>query len=147
MGLACIALKKNHCWPHVRNDIVKFVTHCDSCQRDKSSIEKPHGELQPLAVPCTTWSSISMDLITQLPKTKSGNSTIIVFVDRPSKMVHFAPMSSDGTSECMKAFLTHVVSKHGMPEEIVSDRDARFTSAYWSEFTKMSGIKLCMTTA
>ena len=82
-----------------------------------------------------------MDLITQLPKTKSGNSTIVVFVDRLSKMVHFAPMSSDGTAKCMKAFLTHVVSKHGMPEEIISDRDARFTSAYWSEFTKMSGIK------
>ena len=141
------APKNNYWWPYVRNDIVEFVTNCDSCQRNKSSIEKPQGELQPLAVPRTTWSSISMDLITQLPKTKSGNSTIIVFVDKLSKMVHFAPMSSDGTAECMKAFLTHVASKHGMPEEIISDRDARFTSAYWSEFTRMSGIKLCMTTA
>ena len=141
------ALKKNYWWPYVRNDIVEFVANCDSCQRNKSSTEKPHGELQPLAVPHTTWSSVSLDLITQLPKTKAGNTTIIVFVDRLSKMVHFAPMSSDGSAECMKAFLTHVVSKHGLPDELISDRDARFTSAYWSEFTKMSGIKLCMSTA
>ncbi len=64
------ALKNNYWWPYVRNDIVEFVTNCDSCQRNKSSTAKPHGELQPLAVPRTTWSSGSLDLITQLPKTK-----------------------------------------------------------------------------
>ena len=120
------------------------MAQCDSRQRNKSSTEKPHGELQPLAIPRTTWSSVSLDLITQLPRTKSGNTSIIVFVDRLSKMVHFAPMLGDGTAEYVKAFLMHVISKHGIPDEIISDRDARFTSTYRSEFTKMSGIKLCM---
>ena len=141
------ALKKNYWWPYARNDILDLLAQYDSCQRTKSSTEKPHGELQPLAIPRTPWSSVSLDLNTQLPKTLSCNTSIIVVVDTLTKMVYFAPMLSDVTAECVRAFFIQVISKHGIPDEIISDRVARFMSAYWSEFTKMSGIKLCMSTA
>ena len=39
-------------------------------------------------IPLRRWSSISVDLITQLPETVNGNNCIVVIVDRLSKMVH-----------------------------------------------------------
>lgn len=76
-----------------------------------------------------------------------GSFTTSVLKDRLTKMVQFVPTIPNGSTESMKAVLTHVVSRYGMPEEIISDREARFISACWSEPTTMSGITLCMTTA
>ncbi len=140
-------LQKNYWWPRFREDVLNHVRHCDSCQRNKSSTQKPHGELMPLQLPRTTWSSVSLDLITQLPKTRSGNSTIMVMVDRLSKMVHLAAMSSDGAADCLKVFLQNVVSKHGVPDELITDRDARFASSLWTELMKSLNIKMCLTSA
>ena len=124
-----------------------FVRHCDSCERNKSSTQKPHGELKPLQIPRTTWSSVSLDLITQLPTTRSGHSTIMVMVDRLSKMVHLAAMASDGTAECLKVFLQHVICKHGVPDELITDRDPRFTSSMWAELMESQSIKMCLSSA
>ena len=69
--------------------VKKFIASCDECQRNKSDNKLPAGLLQPLPIPTKNWQQISMDLITQLLKTKNGYDAIVVFVDRLSKMVHF----------------------------------------------------------
>ncbi len=48
----------------------------------------------------------------------------MVTVDCLSKMVHLAARSSDGAADCLKVFLQKVVSKHGVPDELITDRDA-----------------------
>ena len=142
-------LQKNCWWPHLRDDILNHVRNCarDFCQRNKSSPQKPLGELLPLQLPRSTWSSVSLDLITQPPKIRLGDSTIMVMVDRLSKMVHLAAMSSDGAAECLKVFLHAVRSKHGVPDELITDCDARFTSSVWTELMKALDIKMSLTSA
>ncbi len=72
-----------------------------------------------------------MDLITALPKTRQGNTAILVFVDRLSKMVHLVPTVTQCTAaDCACMFLNAVFKLHGAPQELVSDRDTRFTSAF-----------------
>ena len=48
--------------------------------------------------------------------------------------------------QCAALFLTHVFRLHGMPSSIVSDRDSRFTGAFWREFTRLLGTSLAMST-
>ena len=60
------------------------------CQHNKSSNQAPAGLLQPLPIPTRKWGSVSMDRMTALPDTASGNTVIVVFVDRLSKMTHLA---------------------------------------------------------
>jgi hypothetical protein len=89
-----------------------------------------------------------MDLITQLPPTRDGLDAIIVFVDRLTKMVHFASCSTTATAEQVaKLFVRHVWRLHGVPREVVSDRDPRFTSAFAREVARLVGTKQCMSTA
>jgi transposase InsO family protein len=89
-----------------------------------------------------------MDFITQLPKTKAGNDTIVVFVDTFSKMVHFAPSKTTATApDTARIFFDHVFKLHGLPRSIISDRDAKFTSRFWQTLFKTMGTRLAMSTA
>ena len=81
--------------------------------------------------------SISVDLITHLPPTKSGNTKIIVFVDGLSKMVHFAAKPTSFCAHDMAKWNLHdIIRAHGLQCKAVSDRDALFTSASWEELSQ-----------
>ena len=135
-------------WPTWGRDVDLYVRKCDTCVRNKSSSSVPAGLLQPLPIPEEPWEAISMDYITHLPETRRGHDAILVFVDRLSKMVHFAATTSDvGAEGTAKLFLEHVFKHHGMPQCIVSDRDARFTSRFWRQLMEALGTKLHLSTA
>ena len=93
------ALERDYWWLGMRADADRYVKICSSCQRNKASTQLPAGLLQPLKIPEGRWDSVSMDFITQLPKTESGYDTILVVMDRLSKMVHFIPTTTDITAE------------------------------------------------
>jgi hypothetical protein len=78
----------------IRQEVNKYVQTCESCQRNKISTQKPAGLLQPLPLPTHKWTDISMDFITQLPKTQSGYDAILVVVDRCTKVCHFIPTTT-----------------------------------------------------
>ena len=84
-------LQRHFWWPGWRVDVRMHVRQCDSCQRNKSSTQQPGGGLHPLPIPGRYWQSISMDWITHLPETAEGHTSILVVVDRLSKMTHFIP--------------------------------------------------------
>ena len=141
------AVERLFWWPTVRQDVKQFVLTCHSCQRAKSSNAKRAGFLVPLDIPNRRWSSISVDLITQLPETVNGNTCIVVFVDRLSKMVHFAAAPTHtGALECAKLFRHNVVRLHGLPRDIVSDKDARWKGKFWTELCRLCGITQKMST-
>jgi hypothetical protein len=135
-------------WPRMNNEVRKYVKSCDSCQRIKASQQAPAGLLQPLPIPQQPWEQVSMDFITQLPRTKAGFDAIVVFVDTFSKMVHFVPTNTTATApDTARIFFDHVFKLHGLPKSIVSDRDAKFTSRFWQTLFHTMGTKLAMSTA
>ncbi|KAE8908122.1 hypothetical protein PF003_g7981 [Phytophthora fragariae] len=83
-----------------------------------------------------------------LPRDAKGRTGVLVFVDRFSKMVHLAPVAAEVTAdESAELFLDLVFRHHGLPESIVSDRDPRFTSAFWTRLFALLGTRLLMSTA
>ena len=65
-----------------------------------------------------------------------------------TKMVHMCATVNECTSaDCAFLFLNTVFKLHGSPLELVSDRDARFTSAAWTEMCELMQIKRSMSTA
>ncbi|GJY50148.1 putative reverse transcriptase domain-containing protein [Tanacetum coccineum] len=78
----------------------------------------------------------------------TGQDTIWVIVDRLTKSAHFLPMREDDTLEKLtRQYLKEVVSKHGVPVSIISDRDGKFTSHFWKSLNKALGTRLDMSTA
>ncbi|KAL5788097.1 hypothetical protein ACOSP7_005046 [Xanthoceras sorbifolium] len=72
----------------------------------------------------------------------------MVVVDRLSKYVHFIPLKYPFTEiSVAKAFLNHVVSLHGLPSLIVSDRDKLFVSTFWKTLFQLQGTQLRMSSS
>ena len=142
------AVERLFWWPGMRKDVTRYVTHCPICARDKPRAGKPPGALKSLPIPSGRWVSVGIDFIPGLPETKRGHNCIMLVIDRFSKMVHVAPMNiKAGAVETARLFIDLVFKRHGMPESIVSDRDPRFTSAFFRELTQALGTKLAMSTA
>jgi len=89
-----------------------------------------------------------MDFIMEMPETKKGFSAVLVFVDRLTKMVHLVPTKTGVTAEeTAWLFVDNVVKHHGLPGDIVSDRDPRFTGLFWSTLCSLLGTKQNLSTA
>ena len=135
-------------WPGMRLDVQSFVAACDSCQRNKTSTQAPAGMLQPLPIPHERWDTVTMDLITDLPVTHAKHDSVVVFVDKLSKMVEIVPckktIDSAGFAE---VFVNSVVLRYGVPRVIVSDRDPRFTAQFMRTVVDMLGTKQALSTA
>lgn len=141
-------LHRSFYWPGQYSDVVGIVSRCDVCQRIKPSTQAPAGLMQPLHVPSRKWQSISMDFVVGLPRTKKQHNAIWVVVDRLTKMVHLVPIKDTISAEDLAyLFVEHVYRLHGLPEEIISDRDSKFTSVFWAEVCDLLGIKRAMSTA
>lgn len=89
-----------------------------------------------------------MDLITKLPRTPRNFDSIWVIVDRLTKSAHFIPIRETYSSAVMAdVYVKEIVSRHGVPVSVVSDRDTRFTSRFWGKFHTELGTKLHFSTA
>ncbi|KAG3027866.1 hypothetical protein PC120_g5191 [Phytophthora cactorum] len=104
--------------------------------------------LQSLPVPAACWKSMSLDFVFGLPAGDHGNTGILVFVCRLNKMVHLAPVPDTVTGEqAARLFVDGVFRHHGLPDTFVSDRDPRFTAAFWQTLFQLLGTRLHMSTA
>ncbi|GJX93922.1 hypothetical protein Tco_0348508 [Tanacetum coccineum] len=110
-------LKKLYWWPNMKAEIATYVSKCLNCARVKAKCQKPSDLLVQPVISVWKWENITMDFITKLPKTSSGQDTI-----------------------------WEVVSRHGVPVSIISDRDSKFTSNFWKSLNKALGTQLDMST-
>ena len=77
-----------------------------------------------------------------------GYSQIWVVVDHFTKMAHFIPLpTSIDVQELAKKFTREIWKLHGLPEEIISDRDPKFTSYFWAALMEILGVGRKLSTA
>ncbi|GMF53131.1 unnamed protein product [Phytophthora fragariaefolia] len=88
-----------------------------------------------------------MDFVFGLPPDNKRRTGIVVFVDRFSKMVHLAVPAEVTAKQTARLFVDMVFRHHGMPIDIVSDRDPRFTARFWQEMFTLLGTQLSMSAA
>ncbi|GJZ29787.1 putative reverse transcriptase domain-containing protein [Tanacetum coccineum] len=141
-------LKKLYWWPNMKAKITTYVSKCLTCTKVKVECQKPSGLLVQPVIPVWKWENITMDFVTKLPKTSTGQDAIWVIVDRLTKSAHFLPMKeTDSMEKLTRQYLKEVVSRHGVPVLIISDRDSKFTSHFWQSLNKALGTQLDMSTA
>ena len=73
--------------------------------------QRPAGVLQPLPVPEWKWSKISMDFIVGLPRSRAGNDSIWVIVDRLTKSAHFVPVKTTYTADRLARIYIQVLPR------------------------------------
>ncbi|GKE72883.1 putative reverse transcriptase domain-containing protein [Tanacetum coccineum] len=116
-------LKKLYWWPNMKAEIATYVSKCLTCARVKVECQKLSGLLVQPVIPVWKWENITMDFVTKLPKTSSGQDVIWVIIDRLTKSAHFLPMKeTDSMEKLIRQYLKEVVSIHGGPTDGQSER-------------------------
>ncbi|GJR92438.1 putative reverse transcriptase domain-containing protein [Tanacetum coccineum] len=140
-------LKKLYWWPNMKAEITTYVSKCLTCAKVKAEYQKPSGLLVQPEILEWKWENKIMDFVTKLLKMATGQDTIWVIIDRLTKSAHFLPMREDDSLENLtRQYLKEVVSRHGVPVSIISDRDGRFASHFWRSLHKALGTRLDMST-
>ncbi|CAJ2633781.1 unnamed protein product [Trifolium pratense] len=141
-------LREFYWWEGMKKDVADFVSKCLVCQQVKAEHQKPAGLLQPVEIPEWKWEDIAMDFVTGLPRTQKGYDSVWVIIDRLTKSAHFLPVKTTYTaSQYAKLYLEEIVSLHGVPVSIISDRGAQFTAQFWKSFQSALGTRLNLSTA
>ena len=124
----------------MNEDIQKYVSECDLCQRNKNENVLTPGLLHPLHIPNQKWEEISMDFIEGLP-ISDRKDKILVVVDRLTKYAHIiGARKTDSTKKMAGIFCKNIYKLHGFPKVIV--RNAKFKGIFWREFCKQIGTSL-----
>jgi len=83
-----------------------------------------------------------LTLDTYIGRLVQGYDSILVVVDRLTKMVHFIPTTEKTSAEGLaRLFRDNVWKLHGLPESIISDRGPQFAAGLMRELNEMLGIK------
>ena len=99
-------------------------------------------------MPAAAWQCVTIDRITHLPKTAKGHTSIVVAVDKLTKMVRLAPgHDADNAEATADLFKDTVFRSHGMASTVVSDRGPEFTNKLAAAFCKALGTDHCKSTS
>jgi len=140
-------ITRNFWWPGVTKEVKRYVEGCNACQRNKNRTEQLAGKLMPNSIPEKPWTHISADFITKLPLAQ-GYDSILVVVDRLTKMVHFISTTEKTSAEGLaRLFRDNVWKLHGLPKSIISDRGPQFAAGLMWKLNEKLGIKSKLSTA
>jgi transposase InsO family protein len=127
----------------LRHDVDMFVSTCGSCQRNKAYTARARGIPTPLEAPDGRWQAVALYLVS-LGESAEDYEAVVVFTDMFTKQIFCAPVRMKGTTaeKVAELFLFHVFRTQGLPKVLLSDRDAKFTSAFWGRLFELLGTGL-----
>jgi len=127
-------------------DVEHFIKRCSTCQLAKDHI-RPQGLYTSLPIPQRLWEDVSLNFIMGLPRTQRHKDSIMVVVDRFSKMAHFVACHTIfDASQVANLYFKEIVRLHGIPRSMVSDRDTKFLSHFWLTLWRRLGSHLKFST-
>ena len=143
-------IRQQYFWPYLDKEVARYVRNCDLCGSTRIWRDK-EGLLKPLEIPDQLWRHIGLDFVVELPQSLDANQRackhVMVIIDRLSKGLELVPLTSLKTSEVIEQFVDRFIRHHGVPDSIVSDRGAQFTSSMWQGLCQSLGIKQRISTA
>ena len=139
-------IKKYFFWEKLKEDVCRFVSKCDDCQRYKHS--KTHVE--PLTVTTTASSAfqkIYLDLVGPLNQDNDDNRYILTLQCELTKFVTAYPIKNKEAETVARSFVNNFILNFGIPTDIVTDQGTEFLAKVFKESAKILGINQISSTA
>ena len=137
-------ITERYIWNNMKADIRKWCRQCIKCQTSKV-IRHTESGIGNFESSTARLAHLHVDIVGPLPPSE-GYRYLFTIIDRNTRWTDAIPLRTQTAEACARALLTWV-ARYGVPESIVSDRGANFTSDLWAELSKSLGFKLQHTTA
>ncbi|MBW0542312.1 hypothetical protein O181_082027 [Austropuccinia psidii MF-1] len=136
-------------WPKWEQELSEYFNTFERCQKENRKHGKNYGLLQHIEEPKHPLETINMDWVTGLVSGGKENfNTCLIIVDRLRKSVRFLPCHKEDTAmDTALLFWNNRISTCGNLKIIISDRDPKFTSEFWTKLYDMLGTKPAFSTA
>ena len=130
-------LSRHYWWPRMRKDIAQWCKSCLPCAtRQAGRAVKPLLTPIPVGGP---FDRVGVDVV-QLPVTRKGNKYAVVFMDYLTKWPEVFPTKDQTAPTIAKLLVEKIISRHGVPSELLSDRGPSFLSGLMEEIYHAMGI-------
>ena len=129
-------------WPTLFKDVREYCRTCERCQLTGGRNRKV--PMIPLPIVGKPFQRIAMDVVGPLPRTQKGNRFILVLSDYATRYPEAIPLRSVTAAKVAEA-LIDVFARHGIPDEVLTDQGANFTSTLLGELYSLIGIKAIRT--
>ncbi|OWZ16123.1 Gag-pol fusion protein [Phytophthora megakarya] len=133
-------VRKHAYWLEWKRDVVEYVRACYVCGSGKGYRPWKNGLMQR---PIWALSRVVGDAIGPLVTAPRGNKYILVFADYFTRWVETFPVKKLDIITFVNLMVDEVVSRHGVPERLLSDRGPNFISNLAMSFYQTLGIKKC----
>ncbi|MBW0516275.1 hypothetical protein O181_055990 [Austropuccinia psidii MF-1] len=136
-------------WPKWEQKLSEYIKTCERCQKANRKHGKKYGLLQHIEEPNHPWETINMEWITGLvPGGEETFNACLIIVYRFRKHMRCLPCHKEDTPmDTALLFWNNIISTCGVPKIIMSDRDPKFTSEFWTNLYRILGTKLSFSTA
>ncbi|MBW0506551.1 hypothetical protein O181_046266 [Austropuccinia psidii MF-1] len=136
-------------WPKWEKGLSEYLNTCERFQKENGQHGKKYGLLQHIEEPKHPWETINMEWVTgPVPGAKENFNACLIIVDRFRKSMRFLPCHKEDTAmDTALLFWNNIISTCGVPKIIISDRDANFTSGFWTNLYDILGTKLAFSKA
>lgn len=117
-------------WPGLSKQISDLIKRCPECSRNTTPNKEP---LMPTPLPDYPWQKVSTDLFFL------KGATYILVVDyfsRYPEVIQLKTTTAHGVITALKS----IFSRHGVPEEVVSDNGPQYSSQAFTEFASRYGF-------
>ena len=134
--------------PSMSRKLRLYLRHCPACQLNQTKRHSPYGELAPISTSPLPFHTIAMDFILALPDI-ADRDVMLTLTDKATRQLQLIPgRSTWSATQWAHAVVDRLqIANWGIPEAIISDRDRKFTSEFWTAFFGRLGTTLLMSSA
>jgi hypothetical protein len=133
-------------WPNYASNIERYIKTCPTCQSLKKTGQHRRAPLEP-ELSSYMGEQVHLDFAGPFSETPRGNKYLLLMVDHFTGWVEAKPTRSNSAEDTAWAFYTEWISRYGVPESVITDRGANFTSQVMKEISTSFGADLRHTTS
>lgn len=135
-------IKELYYWPKMRYTVKKYVNNCNVCSAQKHSQKARPGYMGKAKEISFPWEVISVDIMGPMPRSKRGNTYLLVVSDYFSKYVLLHPMRNATANVVCKFIEEETILVYGAPRIITVDNATIFTSKLFTELADRYGSRI-----
>jgi hypothetical protein len=139
ISIAQKIIRADYFWPTLFHDCIHAMKQCEQCQLYANKARAPSALLHPVitADPFCKW---GIDFMTCNPPSSNGHKYIVFSVDYFTKCAEAMPTFNNTADIAAHFFFNHVISRFGVPLQLVSDHGKHFENEIFIELSSRLGF-------